>query len=217
MRRKSGRENWWGRRPTYPVLLFPQAFDASRPTQRIWDKVTTSLLVLVPTCNPSQSQSPAGGGAYAGQPSPDCDSVHHVDDDAEGETDGWWPLVTDQVCNFGNYVVSSCATVLTISGVRGELFWPIFSLYIMAKWPQIWQLVEKFSHLPDRNHTWYLSPPPPPAVVYFFQAGVLFSTKNANGTAFSKVYSTNINTDLQIFSDEHIRCTIPIPKTQTSI
>ena len=171
MRRKSGRENWWGRRPTYPVLLFPQAFDASRPTQRIWDKVTTSLLALVPTCNPSQSQSPAGGGAYAGQPSPDCDSVHHVDDDAEGETDGWWPLVTDQVCNFGNYVVSSCATVLTISGVRGELFWPIFSLYIMAKWPQIWQLVEKFF-----TFTW-----PKPYLIFVTTAttsgGVLFSSR----------------------------------------
>ena len=49
-------------------------------TKRICDKVIASLLVPN-TCN--------CGGAYAGQTSPDCDSVHHVDDDAEGETDGW--------------------------------------------------------------------------------------------------------------------------------
>ena len=37
------------------------------------------------------------------------------------------------------------------------------------------------------QHTWYW-------VVYFFPAGVLFSTENAIKTAFSKVYSGNINT-----------------------
>ena len=41
-------------------------------------------------------------------------------------------------------------------------------------------------------HSSYLSQPPQPAVVYFFQAGVLFSSENAKGTAFSNVYSENI-------------------------
>ena len=31
-----------------------------------------------------------------------------------------------------------------------ENFGPIFVLHKTAKYPQIWQLVEKFSHLPDR-------------------------------------------------------------------
>ena len=38
-----------------------------------------------------------------------------------------------------------------------------------------------------------------PAVAYFFQAGVLFSSENAKGTAFSKVHSENINTNPHIF------------------
>ena len=44
-----------------------------------------------------------------------------------------------------------------------------------------------------------------PTVVYFFPAGVPFSTENAIKTAFSKVYSENININLHIFSDENIR------------
>ena len=35
--------------------------------------------------------------------------------------------------------------------------------------------------------------------VLFFQAGVLFSPENAEGTAFSKVYSENINTIILTF------------------
>ena len=38
-----------------------------------------------------------------------------------------------------------------------------------------------------------------------FPAGVPFSTENAIKTAFSKVYSENININLHIFSDENIR------------
>ena len=49
-----------------------------------------------------------------------------------------------------------------------ENFGPIFVLHKTAKYPQIWQLVEKFSHLPDRfrkggrsNQTVSLTTPPP--------------------------------------------------------
>ena len=38
-----------------------------------------------------------------------------------------------------------------------------------------------------------------------FPAGVPFSTENAIKTAFSKVYSVNININLHIFRDENIR------------
>ena len=34
--------------------------------------------------------------------------------------------------------------------------------------------------------------------MYFFQAGVLFSSENSKGTAFSKVYSENIYTNPHI-------------------
>ena len=37
-------------------------------------------------------------------------------------------------------------------------------------------------------------------MVYFFQAGVLFSSENVKGTAFSKVHSENINTSPHICS-----------------
>ena len=35
-----------------------------------------------------------------------------------------------------------------------------------------------------------------------FQAGVLFSSENAKGTAFTRVYSKTINTKLHFFCDE---------------
>ena len=86
--------------------------------------------LLVSTCKPSQCRSPSGrashGGAYAGQPSPDQDGVHHdqndegVDDgDGEGErTDH--PLVGDHVCNVGNDIVPSAAAAAVVSGGGGE-------------------------------------------------------------------------------------------------
>ena len=63
------------------------------------------------------------------------------------------------------------------------------------------------------------------AVAYLFQAGVPFSTENAKWTVFRKVYSETNNTNLHIFCDEDIRCTIPnskcnkynIPMPQTPI
>ena len=38
--------------------------------------------------------------------------------------------------------------------------------------------------------------------MYLFQAGVPFSTENAKGTAFRKVYSENKNPNMYIFCDE---------------
>ena len=59
-------------------------------------------------------------------------------------------------------------------------------------------------------HSSYLSQPPQPAVVYFLQAGVLFSSENAKGTAFSKVHSENINTNPHSFL-------MKIPNTPTQV
>ena len=76
------------------------------------------------------------------------------------------------------------------------------------------------------SHTSYKSLPPLPAVAYLFQAGVPFSTENTKWTACRKVYSETKNTNLHIFCDENIRCTIPnskcnskynIPMPQTPI
>ena len=57
-------------------------------------------------------------------------------------------------------------------------------------------------------HSSYWSLPPLPAVAYFLQAGVLFSSENAKGTAFSKVYSENINTNPHTVFNENTRYTI---------
>ena len=74
---------------------------------------------------------------------------------------------------------------------------------------------------------WKRTPPPPPpyhssyksqlsqpAVVYFFQDGVLFSSENVKGTAFSKVYSENINTNPH---NENTRYTIQVLNAPSDI
>ena len=61
----------------------------------------------------------------------------------------------------------------------------------------------------NKTHSSYQSQLPQPAVVYIFQAGVLFSSENARGTALNKVYPENINTNRSSRFYENTRYTIP--------
>ena len=63
---------------------------------------------------------------------------------------------------------------------------------MFRKWMAKIQVGKCIAHISHHRH-------------YFFQAGVLFSSENAKGTAFSKVYSDNINTNPHILLSGNIR------------